>query len=165
MVNAVRKYVADTGKDKQILTAGGNDIESWGPAGGTRAWLDGFKSSTSGALMLNYGSADGCQDTGGCANGWTQDDYWYVSWGNSSAVGTPEIYYDANAHQWGAISAYGRNIKNSGIRFYGVLDNNNRASQALTSDGAWNSFYYWIYHYGVQDNQGSPPCSMEVHVE
>lgn len=33
-------------------------------------------------------------------NGWTADDIWYISWGNSASYCIPEVYSTGNADEW-----------------------------------------------------------------
>jgi hypothetical protein len=116
------------GVGSEVLAAGADDIEpSWGGPNSrvnARAFVDAFNANSTYAggagLMYNYGSADGCPPYGGCANGWTQSDIWYVSGGAGAAnLALPEIYYDLNiggvniAEQWYLISEYG--VQHTGI--------------------------------------------------
>lgn len=97
----------------RLAVVGAIDIELDVPAGwatplNARAWVDGY-ASTSPVSYYNYGDAQGCptMGTGPCVNGWTQEDIWYVSWGNAAnPLPVPEIYFNlppgppTNARQW-----------------------------------------------------------------
>jgi hypothetical protein len=94
----------------RLAVVGAIDIEldvprGWATPLNARAWVDGY-ASMSGGSYYNYGDAQGCPTTGTgpCANGWTQGDVWYVSWGNAAnPLPVPEIYYGpttTQARQW-----------------------------------------------------------------
>jgi hypothetical protein len=151
VVSAVQTYNHGKGYDSQVIVAGANDIETFRGANSpsaTIAWVNGW-SNTTGAKMLNYGSADGCPQTtynnGACtaSGGWNQYDYWYVSWGNTDAFAAPEIYLTngAQAAQWAMISHYGSTYKASRIYFDGPLDEYARDSSTNTPTAAWNQLW------------------------
>ncbi|HLX38932.1 MAG TPA: hypothetical protein VKR42_00275 [Ktedonobacteraceae bacterium] len=84
--------------------------------------IEGF-SGVNGYDYLDFGSADGCpqysDNNGSCNNGWNQYDEWYVSWGATPALPTPEIYYDALARQWAMISLYGAQYQHAVVYMQG----------------------------------------------
>jgi hypothetical protein len=79
----------------------------------TRAWVDGYGSVGKWPLY-NFGDAANCPMAGTtarpgpCANGWTQEDHWYVSWGAPLARVVPEIYATGggNAASWQQLVLY-----------------------------------------------------------
>lgn len=92
-----------------VYASGANDMElDWNSAAATRAWSDGY-SAAGDWWYNNFGDAAGCPPYGVCNNGWTQDDIWYVSWGNPAAFPFPQIYNEtgAQAEQWQRISLRG----------------------------------------------------------
>lgn len=119
---------------------GADDLEpGFGSASAAVAWAGGY-SSVAGSSYINYGSADGCPQSGfgggGCNNGWSQVSVWQVSAGVRGAMVTPEIYYPANATQWALISKYGKVHHNRPLNIIGIMDQSpnggNNGSQAWT---------------------------------
>ncbi|HEX5418197.1 MAG TPA: hypothetical protein VFZ25_21280, partial [Chloroflexota bacterium] len=152
-VAAIAAYNQSHGYSAQVVVDGGNDIEpAWADAPSSRAWADGF-SSVGSAFSFNYGTADGCPTTsylnGRCANGWSQSDVWYVSWGSSAALTLPEIYYPVNASQWTMIGLYGAEFHGSGgsIHFSGPLDTYPLWHSSNTADQAWSQFWSSLNGY------------------
>jgi hypothetical protein len=88
--------------------AAGSDMEpAWASFGTTEQLVQGA-SSAGFSLYYDYGSADGCPQTGtsGCSNGWSVHDVGYVSF-DGEAVPLPEIYagaISAQAAQWANIA-------------------------------------------------------------
>ena len=182
IVAAVRSYVASHHYSSHVTVWGANDIESWCNTGCTHHasasaainWAKGFQ-STSADLYYNFGSADGCPENSSnnsirCSGGWTQYDYWYLSWGNPTAVPTPEIYTGngSQAAQWEMISLYGVQHHGAPIIFQGPLDQhdirpgccsgtNNTATQAW--DQLWRSLHS---HKSTAQNLN---YSLEIHWE
>lgn len=99
----------------RLAVIGASDIEiGYNTPANSRAWVDGY-ASTSPVNYFNYGDAAGCPatGTGPCDQGWTQEDVWYVSWGNSaSPLPVPQIYRTdgAQAWQWTALAVYGNTV-------------------------------------------------------
>jgi hypothetical protein len=142
LVARIAGWVVAHGYGSQVVLVGANDIESWGDPGSTEAWVQGFNAE--GGKFVNFGSADGCPPAGSaCNRGWSQQAYYYVSWGNPSATAAPEIYYEATALQWQAISLWG--VRNGGtpIAFDGPLDEAGSfgtcgdSQQSFTATAAW----------------------------
>jgi hypothetical protein len=112
----------------QVMAMGGIDVESGFAATPSmdRAWVNAFSAATS-YYTYDFGDAAGCPTNASytsypgytCNNGFTQDDYWYISWGAPNARPLPEIYNttlvtlpngmtsDHNAQQWEGIRRYG----------------------------------------------------------
>jgi len=122
MVVDLNSYISSKAYADRLSVVGAIDIElgdprnnqttQWSSPVAARAWVDGY-ASTSRVSYINFGSANGCPPSGTqCNNGWTQEDIWYVSWGNpANPLPVPEIYYNAppkqpsNALQWAALAA------------------------------------------------------------
>ncbi|MHB8455881.1 MAG: hypothetical protein ACYDDO_14575 [Acidiferrobacterales bacterium] len=113
MMTQLDAYVAGIPTfSNHVSVVGASDIElAWNSPTVSRAWVDGY-SSTSSVSYYNYGDAQGCPPAGtSCTNGWTQQDVWYVSWGNpANPLPVPEIYFNAppksssNALQWATLA-------------------------------------------------------------
>jgi Tol biopolymer transport system component len=141
-----------------VDVAGANDFEAGRGFGGSapsrsRAWVAGFDAQSADRLMINYGAANGCPPAGSCTDGWTQDDYWFLTGGPSSAKGLPEIYASSSDEQWAQIGIYGYDHHNSSkIDFLGSLTQqgacNQRDPQRLKNckgtdngpDTGWSNF-------------------------
>jgi len=118
----------------QVYAYGGIDIESGFAATASQitAWVNAFSTASSATFTYDFGDAAGCPYASytsppgyACNRGWTQDNYFYWSWGCSACEGMPEIYNtttvtlpngntsDHNAQQWEGIRRYGYNEKGS----------------------------------------------------
>jgi hypothetical protein len=107
MIKDLNSWIGSQGYTTQLQARGAIDAEpGWGPPSYALAWADGFMSATS-AAYYDFGSADGCAPYGSCENGWSQSSLYQIAWGNSTAGAIPQIYNDAQAQQWAAISAWG----------------------------------------------------------
>lgn len=95
-------YQAAKGYDSQTADAASDMEPSWDGASITKQLVNGDQSQ-GGALYFDFGSADGCPQSGSldgpCNNGWHVSDVGYVSY-HGLALPLPEIYYTANANQW-----------------------------------------------------------------
>jgi hypothetical protein len=143
VVGPVKSWLSTNGYASQVTAIAGNDMEpSWAAVSGTRAWVDGY-SGTGKGKILNYGSADGCPtgsySNGVCNNGWHQSDVWYVSWGNASAFGLPEIYYIAQSQQWTMISRYGYFSQGGTVYYDGPLTQ--YPGGGYTAAQSWTQFW------------------------
>jgi hypothetical protein len=129
-----------------VIVEGANDIEDWGGSATTTQaynWYNGY-SSVSSLNYADYGSANGCptntSDT--CEYGWTQGDYYNLSWGLTLAYPLPEIYYNVppgspvNAEQWANISVYGQGVHGN-LEPCGPMDEHDLAPNSLTASQAW----------------------------
>jgi hypothetical protein len=136
MVNALNAYINSQNYAARVSARGASDIEiGFGPPEQAIAWVDGY-SSVSSWPMYNFGSADGCPvpsgnvfktgtcssrgDAGSPAQVWTQDQLWYVSYGNPVAYPLPEIYCSVSAKQWYNESLYGALYKTGRLDFLGT---------------------------------------------
>jgi len=162
-VKAVANWVsANAG---QAVIVGANDIEpGWSSFSAAKSWVQGFIAG-GGSFYLNFGSADGCPQystgNGGCANGWNQDDVYYVSWGAAPAFATPEIYYDFMPRQWSMISLYGKQKYSSPIYFQGPWDEYDRDMSTLTQQQAWNDLWTDLNNNSLPTYM---PYSLEIHL-
>jgi hypothetical protein len=90
------------------------------------------------ALYYDFGSADGCPQSGSgdgpCNNGWHVSDVGYVSF-HGLALPLPEIYYAANANQWTVVRKLW-NGNQGGYAFAGVTA---ATGAGLAPAVAWNS--------------------------
>lgn len=88
------------------------------------------------SLYYDFGSADGCPQSGGtdgpCNNGRHVSDVGYVSFAGL-ALPLPEIYYPANANQWTVVR---RNANTGGYWFQGVTAS---TGVGLTPAASWNT--------------------------
>lgn len=154
VVSQVKTWVSNHAGQVDVL--GANDIESWGARSDAESWVNGF--SGHGDLYFNYGSADGCPTSSSsdasCSAGvgWTRYWYWWMSWGASPALSTPEIYFSVQADQWGAINSYKH------ISFDAPLDERAVCSSTLGAQDAWNDLK-------AADGGQNPPYSMSIRYE
>src|SRR5256885_5156510 len=90
------------------------------------------------ALYYDYGSADGCPQSGNdgaCNNGWSVSDVGYVSF-HGLALPLPEIYYTANANQWTVVRRWWDANHGDDYFFEGVTAS---TGVGLTPAAAWNT--------------------------
>jgi hypothetical protein len=152
----------------QVVFMGGNDIENWNLDNpeGTKDWAQGFNSAGVGDY-LDHGSADGCpadiHNNAQCSGTYTQYDYWYLSWGNPSALADPEIYVYPQQDEWTQISYYGAVSFGSRIGFSAELDEYDLDSSTYSPDQAWSEFWDALNQYSATAD--TPAYSTEVHDE
>ena len=95
-------YQASKGYDSQTADAASDMEPSWDGVSITKQLVNG-DAAQGWALYYDFGSADGCPQSGSadgpCNNGWHASDVGYVS-DHGLALPLPEIYYTANANQW-----------------------------------------------------------------
>jgi hypothetical protein len=91
------------------------------------------------ALYYDFGSADGCPQSGStdgaCNNGWHVSDVGYVSYA-ALALPLPEIYYTANANQWTVIRKWWNANASGGYLFFGITAS---TGVGLTPAASWNT--------------------------
>ena len=97
-----------------VSIAGAGDWEAWGSFSDLTNWEQGYYSTT-GALLYDYGSADGCpynylDETGvdyGCdSGGWNQSANYLAAWGWAPAMSVPEIYNNGCYLTVGGVTNY-----------------------------------------------------------
>jgi hypothetical protein len=140
MVNDLNGWVRRRGWDAQEGVRGANDMEpSWNSPQATRRWVRAYGNAAKGkSHYYNYGSADSCPPYGNCANGWTREDVWYVSWGAPRAYPTPQIYYEANIRQWYGLAMHGHSQHGEAIRLLSTFTEHAADPSTYTSRQAWN---------------------------
>jgi hypothetical protein len=93
-----------------------------------------------GTLYYDYGSADGCPQSGSsdgpCNNGWRVSDVAYVSF-HGLAMSLPEIYYPANASQWTVVRKWWNSGGGSGDYFFGGVTAS--TGVGLNAAASWNT--------------------------
>jgi hypothetical protein len=95
-------YQSSKGYSSQTSDAASDMEPSWEGVSTTKQLVNGDQAQ-GWALYYDFGSADGCPQSGSsdgpCNNGWHVSDVAYVSY-HGLALPLPEIYYTANAGQW-----------------------------------------------------------------
>ncbi len=169
VVAAIRSSNQANGYASQVNVEGGNDMEpAWDTTGDTEGWVNGYAASAP-ALLVDYGSADGCPTNSAsdatCDNGWSQHDVWYISWGAGPARPLPEIYFDTNAGQWAMIDLYGAEYQGSEgkMAFLGPLDTYPLWTTSNTADQAWSQL--WSALNGNPATAQGMPYSAEIQDE
>lgn len=171
-VVAAQAYDVSKGYNSQVVMVGANDLESgsgWSSASAASAWAQGFSSKD--GFYIDFGSANGCptsQPSGvinaSCNDGWTQEDYWYLSWGNSAAVPAPEIYNSAMAHQWATLSLFSaKNHTDGRILMQGPWDEYDEDHSTLTATQAWDDL--WNDLNANSATAQNMPYSLEIWTE
>jgi hypothetical protein len=107
------------GYASQETALGAMDMEvAWNTPGNSRGWSNGYGINYTRGYR-HFGDAAGCPETGQTSTnracptnpnyGWTQEDLWYVAWGNGPAWSLPQMYNTAGAQarEWQQISLYG----------------------------------------------------------
>ncbi len=153
-VNDIQNSNISKGYYPQVKMRGANDIETWcgtsvgcQPVSAALNWVNGYKAAlgTAGLTFYDYGSADGCPQTtsnnGTCENGWTQKNYWYMSYGSGAAYPTPQIYYNSQAEEWAMISLYGAQQQGKPLNIAGPLDEYPLNSATNTATQAWDDLW------------------------
>jgi hypothetical protein len=133
-------YQAAKGYDSQTSDAASDMEPSWDGAAITKQLVNGNQSQGR-ALYYDFGSADGCPQSGSadgpCNNGWSVSDVGYVSF-HGLALPLPEIYYSANANQWTVVRKWW-NTNPGGYFFYGATASTGGGLSPATGWNALNS--------------------------
>ncbi|HKS78495.1 MAG TPA: hypothetical protein VJQ07_06460 [Gaiellaceae bacterium] len=131
-------YQASNGYSSQTADAASDMEPSWESAAVTKQLVSGDQAQ-GWALYYDFGSADGCPQSGsadgGCNNGWHVSDVGYVSYAGL-ALPLPEIYYTANANQWTVVRKWWNANARGGYLFLGVTAS---TWVGLTPASAWNA--------------------------
>ena len=172
IIDAVSSWVYQNSFQNNVTVWGANDIESWDNGQGfyvsntqATAWVNAYSGVSSPPPYVDYGDAAGCPQTtdqnGSCEDGYHQSDYYYYSWGAPPALGTPEIYYSAQAQQWTEISLYANTL---GVKMYyeAPWDEYDLNASTLTATGAWNDLQNDLSGAGMNTYM---PYSIEIHCE
>jgi hypothetical protein len=130
-------YQAAKGYDSETSDAASDIEPSWDGASITKQLVNGDQGQ-GWALYYDFGSADGCPQSGSadgpCNNGWHVSDVGYVSF-HGLALPLPEIYYTANANQWTVVRKWSNN--NQGDYFFAGATASHGAGLAPAS--AWST--------------------------
>jgi hypothetical protein len=130
-------YQAAKGYDSQTSDAASDMQPSWDGAPITKQLVNGNQGQ-GWALYYDFGSADGCPQSGSsegaCNNGWHVSDVGYVSF-HGLAMPLPEIYYTANANQRTVVRRWW-NSNEGGYFFAGVTAT---SGAGLTPGAGWNT--------------------------
>jgi hypothetical protein len=131
-------YQASNGYSSQTSDAASDMEPSWESASVTKQLVSGDQAQ-GWALYYDFGSADGCPQSGsadgGCNNGWHVSDVGYVSYAGL-ALPLPEIYYTANANQWTVVRKWWNANTRGGYLFLGVTAS---TGVGLTPASSWNA--------------------------
>jgi len=131
-------YQVSKGYGSQTSDAGGDMEPSWDGQLITKQLVNGDQGQ-GWALYWDYGSADGCPQSGSsdgpCNNGWDVDDVSYVSF-HGLALPLPEIYYTVLANQWTVVRKWWDN-NHSGDYFFGGVTAS--TGVGLSPASAWNT--------------------------
>lgn len=129
-------YEAAKGYGNETADAASDLEPSWDGSLLTKQLVNGDQAQ-GWALYYDFGSADGCPQTGSsnghCNNGWRVADVGYVSF-HGLALPLPEIYYAANANQWTVV----RKWWNSGPGGYDFAGVTATPGAGLSPAAAWN---------------------------
>ena len=132
--NDLADYQVSKGYTSQTSDAAADMEPSWDGQLITKQLVNGDQAQ-GWALYYDYGSADGCPQSGStdgpCNNGWTVSDVAYVSF-HGLALPLPEIYYTANANQWTVV----RKWWNGDYFFAGVTAS---TGVGLTPAASWST--------------------------
>jgi hypothetical protein len=129
-------YQLAKGYDSQTANAASDMEPSWDGALITKQLVNG-DAGQGWALYYDFGSADGCPQSGSsdgpCNNGWHASDVGYVSY-HGLALPLPEIYYSPLANQWTVVRKLWNG--NGDYVFAGVTAS---TGVGLTPGAAWNT--------------------------
>lgn len=142
----------------QVTVFGGNDIEvGYSTPGKAISWVNGYASGfVAPYYLFNFGDAQACPQSGttsvsgGCGNGWTQNDIEYISWRARPSYPLPQIYSTAggNAKQWQQIALYSYLKYNQDMFITAPLSQSQACAQRggcagtnNTPDQAWNQLW------------------------
>jgi hypothetical protein len=115
-------YQSSKGYTSQTSDAASDMEPSWESPSLTKQLVSGDQAQ-GWALYYDFGSADGCPQSGSadgtCNDGWHVSDVGYVSFA-ALALPLPEIYYPANASQWTVVRKWWDANAQGPYFFYGV---------------------------------------------
>jgi hypothetical protein len=133
----LQDYQVSQGYDSQTADAAADMEPSWDGPLITKQLVNG-DAGQGWALYYDFGSADGCPQSGGsdgpCNNGWHVSDVGYVSF-HGLALPLPEIYYTANANQWTVVRKWW-DAGNGGYHFAGATAS---TGVGLAPAAGWNT--------------------------
>jgi hypothetical protein len=130
-------YQTAKGYESQTADAASDMEPSWDGELITKQLVNGA-AAQGWALYYDFGSADGCPQSGSadgpCNNGWHVSDVGYVSF-HGLAVPLPEIYYAALANQWTVVRKWWNG--SHGFYFFGGVTAS--TGVGLTPAAGWNT--------------------------
>ena len=131
-------YQSSKGYTSQTSDAASDMEPSWESPSVTKQLVSGDQAQ-GWALYYDFGSADGCPQSGNadgaCNNGWHVSDVGYVSYA-ALALPLPEIYYTANANQWTVVRKWWNANAQGTYFFLGVTAS---TGVGLTPTASWNT--------------------------
>jgi hypothetical protein len=131
-------YQASKGYSSQTADAAGDLEPSWDSPAVTKQLVTGDQAQ-GWALYYDYGSADGCPQSGSsdaaCNNGWHVSDVGYVSY-HGLALPLPEIYSTASASQWTVVRKWWNATQSGSYFFEGATAS---TGVGLTPGASWNT--------------------------
>jgi hypothetical protein len=131
-------YQASNGYSSQTSDAASDMEPSWESPSITKQLVSGDQAQ-GWALYYDFGSADGCPQSGNvdgsCNNGWHVSDVGYVSYAGL-ALPLPEVYYTANANQWTVVRKWWNADAGGGYFFLGVTAS---TGVGLTPASSWST--------------------------
>jgi len=131
-------YQSSKGYTSQTSDAASDMEPSWESPSVTKQLVSGDLAQ-GWALYYDFGSADGCPQSGSadgaCNNGWHVSDVGYVSYA-ALALPLPEIYYMANANQWTVVRKWW-NANAQGTYFFPGITAS--TGVGLTPAASWNT--------------------------
>ena len=134
----LHEYQVSQGYTSQTSDAAGDMEPSWDGQLITKQLVNGDQAQ-GWALYFDFGSADGCPQSGSadgaCNNGWHVSDVGYASF-HGLAVPLPEIYFSANASQWTVVRKWWDAAQTSDYFFGGVTGS---TGVGMTPASAWNA--------------------------
>ncbi len=131
-------YQDSQGYSSQTSDAAGDMEPSWDGQLITKQLVNGDRAQ-GWAMYYNFGSADGCPQSGSsdgpCNNGWHASDVGYVSF-HGLALPLPEIYYTVNANQWTVVRKWWNANQATDFFFGGVTAS---TGVGLTPASSWST--------------------------
>ena len=131
-------YQSSKGYTSQTSDAASDMEPSWESPSVTKQLVSGDQAQ-GWALYYDFGSADGCPQSGNadgaCNNGWHVSDVGYLSYA-ALALPLPEIYYTANANQWTVVRKWWNANAQGTYFFLGVTAS---TGVGLTPTASWNT--------------------------
>jgi len=129
-------YQSSKGYTSQTSDAASDMEPSWESPSVTKQLVSGDQAQ-GWALYYDFGSADGCPQSGNadgaCNNGWHVSDVGYLSYA-ALALPLPEIYYTANANQWTVVRKWWNANAQGTYFFLGVTAS---TGVGLTPTASW----------------------------
>ena len=135
---AGRRWARETRKLERLLEARGlsahvtsaaaDDVEpAWDRSfHRTRDFFRGYRDTSAGNVLYNYGSLDG-----GIGSIWNASQMFFVASGMKYVVAIPEIYNHAMAQQWAELAHIAKRRYHRPLKFAGVMTTHTSANHAM----------------------------------